>query len=81
MQGYKNNFINMNCASHRGPLVLIDGQPDEQDLLLAGRITARYGQGRDADEVTIQVREKDKPERLIQVKPIAANEIPEEWFV
>ncbi len=81
MQGYKNNFINMNCASHRGPLVLIDGEPSEQDLILAGRITARYGQGRDADEVTIQVREKDKAERLIQVTPIAANEIPQEWFV
>jgi tRNA U34 2-thiouridine synthase MnmA/TrmU len=81
MQGYKNNFINMNCASHRGPLVLIDGEPTEEDLILAGRITARYGQGRDAEEVTIQVREKDQPERLIQVKPIPANEIPEEWFV
>ncbi len=81
MQGYKNSFINMNCASHRGPLALIDGEPTEDDLLLAGRITARYGQGRDAEEVTIQLREKDKPERLITVKPMPADEIPEEWFV
>ncbi len=81
MQGYKNHFINMNCASHRGPLVLIDGEPSEDDLILAGQITARYGQGRDADEVTLQIREKDKAERMITVKPLKADEIPEEWFV
>ncbi len=81
MQGYKNHFINMNCASHRGPLVLIDGEPSEDDLILAGQITARYGQGRDAEEVTLQIREKDKAERMITVKPLKADEIPEEWFV
>lgn len=81
MQGYKNHFINMNCASHRGPLVLIDGEPSGEDLILAGQITARYGQGRDAEEVTLQIREKDKPERLITVKPLPADEMPEEWFV
>ncbi len=81
MQGYKNHFINMNCASHRGPLVLIDGEPSGEDLILAGQITARYGQGRDAEEVTLQIREKDKPERLITVKPLSADEMPEEWFV
>ncbi len=81
MQGYKSSFINMNCASHRGPLVLIDGEPDEEDLILAGQITARYGQGRDAEWVEIQVRETDKAERIIKVKPLKAEEIPEEWFV
>ncbi len=81
MQGYKSSFINMNCASHRGPLVLIDGEPDEEDLILAGQITARYGQGRDAEWVEIQVREQDKEERIIKVKPLKADEIPEEWFV
>jgi tRNA-uridine 2-sulfurtransferase len=81
MQGYKKAFINMNCASHRGPLVLIDGSPTEDDLHLAGRITARYGQGRDAETVDMTVREKDGQERTIQVTPINQDEIPQEWFV
>ena len=81
MQGYKNDFVNMNCASHRGPLVLVDGTPTEEDLLLAGRITARYGQGREAEFVDIAIREQGKEERLVQVKPLAADEIPQEWFV
>ncbi len=81
MQGYKKEFINMNCASHRGPLVLIDGSPSEDDLKLAGQITARYGQGRDTETVEIAIREQGREERIIQVRPFKADEIPQEWFV
>lgn len=81
MQGYKKEYTNMNCASHRGPLALIDGAPTEEDLMLAGRITARYGQGRDAEVVDIAIREKGKEERIVQVKPLGSNDMPEEWFV
>ncbi len=81
MQGYKKDFINMNCASHRGPLALIDGQPSEEDLAVAAQITARYGQGRDAETVEISIREPGKDERILTVKPLAQTEIPEEWFV
>jgi len=81
MNGYKKEFISMNCASHRGPLVLIDGTPGEEDLLLAGQITARYGQGRDAGQVDITIRSREGDERQIQVTPLAADQIPQEWFV
>ena len=81
MQGYKKEFTNMNCASHRGPLVLVDGTPTEEDLILAGQITARYGQGRDAERVDIAIREQGREERTIQVKPLQADEIPQDWFV
>ena len=81
MQGYKKDFINMNCASHRGPLALIDGVPTEDDLLIAAQLTARYGQGRDAELVDVSIREKDGTERVVQVKPMNADEIPQEWFI
>lgn len=81
MQGYMKDFINMNCVSHRGPLVLIDGSPTEEDLQLAGRITARYGQGREAEVVAIAIREKNREERICRVKPMGTEEIPQEWFV
>ena len=80
MQGYKSSFITMHTSSHRGPLVLIDGAPDSEDLELAGRILARYGQGRDADQVTVTIRTGDE-EREVQVKPFMADAIPQEWFV
>ena len=81
LSGYKKEFISMNCASHRGPLVLIDGTPTEEDLALAGQITARYGQGRNAEQVDITIRDRDGGEHQIRVKPLEADQIHEEWFV
>jgi len=81
MSGYKKDFISMNCASHRGPLVLVDGKPSEDDLLLAGQILARYGQGRDAEQVDVTIRDQLGVERNIEVKPLSADQILEEWFI
>ncbi len=81
LQGYKKEFISMNCSSHAGPLVLLDGTLSNDDLYLAGQITARYGQGRDAEQVDINIREKNGTEQTIEVKPLAADEIPQDWFV
>ncbi len=81
MQGYKKDFINMNCSSHRGPLAMVDGNPTEEDLLTAAKITARYGQGRDAEMVSVTIRDKDSSEKTIEVAPFKADDIPQEWFV
>lgn len=81
LQGYKNAYISMNCLSHSGPLVLIDGSPSAEDLFLAAQITARFGQGRDAEHVDINVMNKDGSERTVQVKPLKKEELPEEWYV
>lgn len=81
MSGYKRDFISMNCASHRGPLVLVDGTPDESDLQLAARILARYGQGREAAQVEVTIRDRDGAERNVSVAPLAAADMPETWFV
>jgi hypothetical protein len=61
--------------------VLIDGSPSAEDLYLAARITARYGQGRDAEQVDIKVMHTDGSERTLQVKPLNIEEIPQEWYV
>jgi tRNA U34 2-thiouridine synthase MnmA/TrmU len=81
MSGYKKEYMSMNCASHRGPLVLIDGSPSEDDLYLAGQITARYGQGREAETVEVTIRNQQGEERTILVNPLPAEQIPAEWFV
>jgi hypothetical protein len=81
MQGYKRDYISMLCTSHSGPLVLLDGSPSAEDLYLAASITARYGQGRDAEQVDMAIMEKDGSERTIQVKPLAVDKLPEEWLI
>jgi hypothetical protein len=80
LQGYKKTFVSMVSISHGGPLVLIDGKPTEADLELAARITARYGQGRDADEVEVKVMEQGI-EKSLYIKPLARDELPKEWHV
>jgi len=52
-----------------------------QDVLLAARVVARYGHGRDADVVTIAVSDRDGPERDLVVKPLPPHEIPTEWVL
>ncbi|MDD1610004.1 MAG: tRNA (5-methylaminomethyl-2-thiouridylate)-methyltransferase, partial [Methylococcaceae bacterium] len=81
LQGYKKQFVSMNCASHPGPLMLIDGEPSAEDLYLAARIVARYGQGRDAEQVDINITQADGSERIIQVAPFKIDEIPQDWYI
>ena len=81
LQGYKRDYISMVCTSHIGPLVLLDGEPSAEDLYLAASITARYGQGRDAEQVDMAITQKDGSERTIQVKPLAGEKLPEEWVI
>ena len=81
MEGYKREFISMKCASHSGPLVLIDGEPSAEDLYLAASITARYGQSRNAELVEMAIWDKDGTERSIQVKPLAGEALPEGWAI
>ncbi len=81
MQGYKRDYISMLCTSHTGPLVLLDGEPSAEDLYLAASITARYGQGRAAEQVDMAITQKDGSERTIQAKPLAGEKLPEEWVI
>ncbi|MGR8940212.1 MAG: tRNA (5-methylaminomethyl-2-thiouridylate)-methyltransferase [Gammaproteobacteria bacterium] len=80
LQGYQKDFISMLSTSHNGPLVLIDGTPSAEDLYLAAGITARYGQGRDADQVDVKIMNQDGSERFIRVKPFA-KDLPREWHL
>jgi tRNA-specific 2-thiouridylase len=80
LQGYQKEFISMFSTSHHGPLVLIDGTPTAEDLYLAAGITARYGQGREAEQVDVTIMDKDGSERMIQVKPFA-KDLPQEWYI
>jgi tRNA-specific 2-thiouridylase len=60
--------------------VLIDGTPSAEDLYLAAGITARYGQGREAEQVDVTIMDKDGTERTIQVKPFG-KDLPQEWYI
>jgi tRNA U34 2-thiouridine synthase MnmA/TrmU len=81
MTGYKKQFINMNCSSHRGPLALLVGEPNQDDIKLAAQILARYGQGRKEEKVTVEVRLLEGDTQHLEIKPLLADEIPQAWFI
>ncbi|MGA8261918.1 MAG: hypothetical protein WB783_17030 [Arenicellales bacterium] len=81
LTGYRNRFTCLAAESHSGPLAIIQGEPDGDDLETAARITARYGQGRDAPEVAVKVRRTDGAEWTLQVTPFPQREIPQAWYV
>lgn len=81
LQGYKNTFVSLTPTSHGGPFAVIDGSPDDNDIALTARILGRYSQGRDATEVTVDVRLPDGTVYPLHSPPLAKAEIRKEWRV
>lgn len=81
LAGYRRQFTSLRTMSHGGPLTLVDGDVNEGDLLLAARLTARYSQGREADNVQVEVTPRGGTARLVDVSPFPADDIPGEWHI
>jgi tRNA U34 2-thiouridine synthase MnmA/TrmU len=81
LSGYRKRFRNLEMTSHSGPLTLIEGEIEGDDLELAARVAARFGQGRDAERVSFRYRGPDGNDRELSVRPLQADEVPAEWYV
>ncbi|HET9122424.1 MAG TPA: hypothetical protein VFN52_02850, partial [Acidiferrobacteraceae bacterium] len=81
LRGYRSRFTSLEALDFEGPLVLFDGVPEPQTLTLAARITARFGQGRDAVSVAVEARAPDGSTAAWQVAPLAADEVRPEWYL
>ncbi len=81
LTGYQHEHTVIRTVSHRGPVTIVDGSPDDDDLLFAARIAARYSQGRDTDRVTLSITRPGTDEREVTVPPLAATEVLENWHV
>ncbi len=81
LEGYRKRFVHMIPTSHTGPLVLLDGEVSADDIELAARLTARFSQGRDAEQVTIEVKQPGGDARSLGVVPLTADEIPAGWYI
>ena len=81
MQGYTKTYANIKTVSHAGPLCLIDGAVDKDDLDYAARIVARYSQGKNEEAVTVLITRQNGESYESTVKPMGAAEIKPEWHV
>ena len=81
LEGYRKNFINLKTVSHAGPLVLIDGEVNEDDITLAAQLAARFSQGKHADSVEIRVSKPSSEPYCVYVQPLTDSDIPKDWYI
>jgi tRNA U34 2-thiouridine synthase MnmA/TrmU len=81
LEGYRHDYTYLRPVSHGGPFTLLDGRADPDDLELAARITARFSQGREAGQVSVEVGEHGRTPYTLQVVPLSGAEIPQDWYV
>lgn len=81
LNGYRKQFTHLHATSHNGPLVLIEGEIGDDELPLAAQLTARFGQGKAAEQVTVSVTRPDGAEQELTVQPLTADAIPQEWYL
>lgn len=74
------NGETLKTISHAGPVVLLDGEMQPQDVEFAAQIAARFSKGRDEKKVTFEFKAKNGSTRMISVKPFAAEKIQAEWY-
>lgn len=71
----------MQALEHRGPIILIEGQPSSKDLLFCARIAGRFCAGREEAEVKINLHHLDGQSEVLMVQPIKAEEIQQSWYL
>jgi len=81
LEGYRKTYLSIQPTSHKGPLALIDGQPEAADIDLAGQILARYSQGKTAEKVTLAVTFPDGVSRELTVAPLNPTKLDPHWHV
>jgi tRNA U34 2-thiouridine synthase MnmA/TrmU len=81
LEGYRKQFPALKLESHKGPLCLIDGTPSAADLLLAARITGRYSQGREAEQIVVSVNWPDGRREELTTTPLPKAELAPEWLI
>lgn len=82
MKGYRNQFKTVYSTSHSGPLSIIDGEiNDPEDFKQALALIARYTQGKDATEVTLEIRQANGETQSYTTQPMAVDAVKAEWMI
>ena len=81
LEGYRKQFLHLRSTSHTGPLVLIDGEVNEQELQLAARITARFGHGKTAEHVDVEAIYPNGSVQQLHVSPLPPDQLKQEWYI
>jgi predicted ribosome quality control (RQC) complex YloA/Tae2 family protein len=69
LEEFASGKIKMSAIDFKGPIALVEGNPNDCLLKIAAAITARYGKGRDEKTVRVRCQYKDNKEEVIEVNP------------
>lgn len=81
LEGYRNQYSHLYPTSCKGPLALVDGEPNQDDLKLAARILARYSQGKNEKNVDVEICLNSGIKQPMSIKPMVSDEIKTDWMV
>ncbi len=81
LQGYRKQFTHLRVKDYAGPLVLLDGEPVDEDLQLAARIIGRFSQGKSVQQLDVGITRPGEEETFVTVKPMTSSEIPQDWYI
>lgn len=81
MEGFRKRFAHIRIKSHEGPLTFVDGDPSDDDLLMAARIAARFSAGRDAESVDVSIISSNGDSQDHSLAPLPVSELPKEWYL
>ncbi len=63
-------YHKLEAAGLMGTVALVDGEAEEDDRVLASRIVARYGKGKDLPKVTVEWRLGTELKHSVEVEPV-----------
>jgi len=81
LEGYRKQFASIYATSHSGPMALVDGELNQEQYAMAASIVARFGQGRSAEEVELNINIPEHTSQNVKTAPMAAEQVLQEWYV
>jgi hypothetical protein len=69
LESYAEGRARLEAQGVMGPVALVEGEPTWEERILAARIVARYGKGKEAPRVAVAWREDGEVE-LLEVEPL-----------
>ncbi|MBF0285579.1 MAG: tRNA (5-methylaminomethyl-2-thiouridylate)-methyltransferase [Magnetococcales bacterium] len=80
LSGFRRGRVALRAVDLPGPLVLVEGDLNEEELTLACRIAARFGKGRDREEVRMEIR-RDAGMDYRTLPPLPPDDLPDSWYL
>lgn len=81
LSGYRKRFIHLRATAHRGPIMLVEGNPAAEDLQTAASVLGRFCSGREEERVDIECCDLNGQSTLFSVPPLPAEAFAQSWYL